>query len=96
VTYGFSHEGIDQGLKFAREEFCINKIWGFRSFAMERLIKDHGTGSDKFPFCFKVPKFQHNNRNLDQFDVVMHQVKKWFRVDFILQRNFLSYEMWQS
>jgi transposase len=27
VTYGFSHEGIDQGLKFAREEFCINKIW---------------------------------------------------------------------
>lgn len=49
VSYGFKHERIDHGLKFANGKGYINGIEGFWAFAKERLMKYHGIDPDKFP-----------------------------------------------
>lgn len=75
VSYGFKHERIDYGLKFANGKVYINGIEGFWSFAKERLMKYHGVDPEKFPLYLKELEFRYNYRNSDLFDVVMRQLK---------------------
>lgn len=75
VSYGFKHERIDHGLKFANGKVYINGIEGFWSFAKERLMKYHGIDPGKFPLYLKELEVRYNYRNDDLFDVVIRQLK---------------------
>ena len=75
VSYGFKHERIDHGLKFANGKVYINGIEGFWSFAKERLMKYHGVDPGKFPLYLQELEFRYNYRNSDLFDMVMRQLK---------------------
>ena len=75
VSYGFKHERIDHGLKFANGKVYINGIEGFWSFAKERLMKYHGVDPGKFPLYLKELEVRYNYRNDDLFDVVIRQLK---------------------
>ena len=77
VSYGFKHERIDHGLKFANGKVYINGIEGFWSFAKERLTKYHGIDPGKFPLYLKELEIRYNYRNDDLFDVVIRQLKIW-------------------
>jgi len=70
VSYGFKHERIDHGLKFANGKVYINGIEGFWSFAKERLMKYHDIDPGKFPLDLKKLEVRYNYRNDDLFDVV--------------------------
>jgi len=75
VSYGFKHERIDHGQKFANGKVYINGIEGFWSFAKERLMKYHGIDPGKFPLYLKELEVRYNYRNDDLFDVVIRQLK---------------------
>lgn len=75
VSYGFRHERIDHGQKFANGKVYINGIEGFWSFAKERLLKYHGIDPGKFPLYLKELEVRYNYRNDDLFDVVIRQLK---------------------
>jgi len=73
--YGFKHERIDHGQKFANGKVYINGIEGFWSFAKERLMKYHGIDPGKFPLYLKEIVVRYNYRNDDLFDVVIRLLK---------------------
>ena len=75
VSYGFKHERIDHGLKFANGKVYINGIEGFWSFAKERLTKYHGIDPGKFPLYLKELEIRYKYQNDDLFDVVIRQLK---------------------
>jgi transposase len=75
VSYGFKHERIDHGLKFANGKVYINGIEGFWSFAKGRLTKYHGIDRGKFPLYLKELEIRYNYQNDDLFDVVIRQLR---------------------
>jgi transposase len=50
VMYGFRHERIDHGKRFANGKVYINGIEGFWSYAKERLLKFHGVRREEFRY----------------------------------------------
>jgi transposase len=63
VMYGFRHERIDHGKRFANGKVYINGIEGFWSYAKERLLKFHGVRREEF---------RYNNR--DNLEEVLYKV----------------------
>lgn len=68
VMYGFRHERIDHGKRFANGKVYINGIEGFWSYAKERLMKYHGVSVRTFPLYLKELEFRYNNRCKDLFE----------------------------
>jgi transposase len=65
--YGFRHERIDHGKRFANGKVYINGIEGFWSYAKERLLKFHGVSRENFVYYLKEVEFRYNFRaNLDE------------------------------
>jgi transposase len=72
VMYGFRHERIDHGKRFANGKVYINGIEGFWSYAKERLLKFHGVGRENFVYYIKELEFRYNNR--DNLEEVLYKV----------------------
>jgi transposase len=72
VMYGFRHERIDHGKRFANGKVYINGIEGFWSYAKERLLKFHGVGRENFVYYIKELEFRYNNR--DNLEQVLYKV----------------------
>jgi transposase len=65
--YGFRHERIDHGKRFANGKVYINGIEGFWSYAKERFLKFHGVSREYFVYYLKELEFRYNFRvNLDE------------------------------
>jgi len=76
VSYGFRHQRIDHGQRFANGKVYINGIEGFWSYAKERLAKYHGVNPNKFPLYLKELEFRYNNRNQDLYDKLLQLLAK--------------------
>ena len=76
VTYGFRHQRIDHGQRFANGKVYINGIEGFWSYAKERLSKYHGLSPNKFPLYLKELEFRYNNRDTDLHDQLLQLLAK--------------------
>ena len=63
VMYGFRHERIDHGKRFANGKVYINGIEGFWSYAKGKLLKFHGLSPEMFPYYLKELEFRYNNRD---------------------------------
>jgi transposase len=72
VMYGFRHERIDHGKRFANGKVYINGIEGFWSYAKERLLKFHGVRRENFVYYIKELEFRYNNR--DNLEEVLYKV----------------------
>jgi transposase len=72
VMYGFRHERIDYGKRFANGKVYINGIEGFWSYAKERLLKFHGVRMENFVYYIKELEFRYNNR--DNLEEVLYKV----------------------
>ena len=68
VSYGFKHQRIDHGKKFANGKVYINGIEGFCSFVKERLLKYHGVDAEKFLLYLKELEYRYNHHDRDLFD----------------------------
>ena len=67
VMYGFRHERVDKGIRFANGKVYINGIEGFWSYAKERLLKFHGVSRENFVYYLKELELRYSNReNLDE------------------------------
>ena len=75
VMYGFRHERIDHGKRFANGKVYINGIEGFWSYAKERLQKFHGLSPQTFPYYLKELEFRYNHRNEDLFEKFLDLLK---------------------
>ena len=73
--YGFRHERIDHGKRFANGKVPINGIEGFWSYAKERLQKFHGLSPQTFPYYLKDLEFRYNHRNEDLFEKFLDLLK---------------------
>jgi transposase len=80
VSYGFRHQRIDHGKRFANGKVYINGIEGFWSFAKERLMKYHGVDPTRFPFYLKELEFRYNYRDVDLFDRLIETLEEYARV----------------
>jgi len=75
VCYGFRHERIDHGERFANGKVYMNGIEGFWSYAKERLQKEHGLSSLWFPLYLKELEFRYNHRKEDLFEKLLEVLK---------------------
>jgi len=75
VCYGFRHERIDHGERFANGKVYINGIEGFWSYAKERLQKYHGLSALWFPLYLKELEFRYNHRKEDLFEKLLEVLK---------------------
>ncbi len=75
VCYGFRHERIDHGQRFANGKVYINGIEGFWSYAKERLLKYHGLSAQWFPLYLKELEFRYNHRKEDLFEKLLEVLK---------------------
>ena len=73
--YGFRHERIDHGKRFANGKVYINGIEGFWSFAKGELLKFHALSPDKFPYYLKELEFRYNNRNENLFEKLVETIR---------------------
>ena len=71
VMYGFRHERIDHGRRFANGKVYINGIEGFWSYAKQRLQKFHGLSPQTFPYYLKELEFRYNHRKEDLFEKLL-------------------------
>ena len=76
VSYGFRHQRIDHGQRFANGKVYINGIEGFWSYAKERLSKYHGLSPNRFPLYLKELEFRYNNRHTDLYDQLLQLLAK--------------------
>lgn len=75
VMYGFRHERIDHGKRFANGKVYINGIEGFWSYAQGKLLKYHGLSSANFPYYLKELEFRYNDRDKNLFDRIVEVIK---------------------
>ena len=75
VMYGFRHERIDHGERFANGKVYINGIEGFWSYAKGKLLKFHGLSPKMFPYYLKELEFRYNNRNKSLFEKIVEVIK---------------------
>jgi transposase len=64
--YGFRHERIDHGKRFANGKVYINRIEGFWSYAKERLLKFHGVRRENFVYYIRW-NILSNHQTLKRF-----------------------------
>jgi len=75
VMYGFRHERIDHGKRFANGKAYINGIEGFWSYAKGKLLKFHGLSPEMFPYYLKELEFRYNNRDENLFEKIVEAIK---------------------
>ena len=80
VSYGFRHQRIDHGKRFANGKVFINGIEGFWSNAKERLMKYHQVYPARVPFYLKELEFRYNYRDVPLFDQLIATLGEYARV----------------
>ena len=75
VMYGFRHERIDHGKRFANGKVYINGVEGFWSYAKGKLLKFHGLSPEMFPYYLKELEFRYNNRDENLFKKIVEAVR---------------------